>query len=122
MKRVQAERESAALEAYLDAHGPDDLLTSAIARAEVIRAVRVGGVEVVNAARQLLRKISILAVDDRVLERAATLDTGADLRTLDAIHLASALEVAPELRDLVTYDRRMARAAAALRLPVSMPS
>jgi hypothetical protein len=60
-------------------------------------------------------------VDRRVLTAAAALDPPA-VRTLDAIHLATALALREELAALVTYDRRLATAAAQLRLDVLAPA
>jgi predicted nucleic acid-binding protein len=61
-----------------------------------------------------------------VLPAASTFHTaqavgGAELRTLDALHLASALEIGIELESLVTYDRRLARGASSLGIAVSSP-
>lgn len=54
-----------------------------------------------------------------VRDRAASLP--GRLRALDAIHVASAQILGPELVALVTYDRRMADAARSVGLPVAMP-
>jgi hypothetical protein len=55
-----------------------------------------------------------------LLEDAATLDRGV-LRSLDAIHLASARTLGDELQAVVTYDARMATAAERLGLQVDTP-
>jgi hypothetical protein len=59
-------------------------------------------------------------LDDSLLDAAATLDARV-LRSLDAIHLAAAQRVAADLEILVTYDARMAEAAAALEFVVQAP-
>jgi predicted nucleic acid-binding protein len=64
--------------------------------------------------------MTILALTDQVIERAAALEA-ATLRSLDAIHIASALELMPELRAFVTYDARQAAAALAVGLSVVAP-
>jgi predicted nucleic acid-binding protein len=64
--------------------------------------------------------ISLLAITEGVLERASDLDPPA-LRTLDAIHLASALRIGADLEAFVTYDRRQSAAAEAMGLRVTAP-
>lgn len=75
----------------------------------------------VNHARQTLDRIAQIPVDDQVLDRASTIVPGVRLRSLDAIHLAS-VELVPDLTALVTYDSRLADAAAHLGFPVAVPA
>ena len=96
--------------------------TSALARTEVVRAVWSGGRAAVTRARVILHSAFEVVVTRSVLDRAADLDTGTMLRTVDAIHLASALSLRREIDGLVTYDRRMAEAAEAIGLPVVAPA
>jgi predicted nucleic acid-binding protein len=63
----------------------------------------------------------VLRVSDRVLDAAGLL-APADLRSLDAIHLASAEQLGSDLRGFVTYDERLATAAAARGLRVIQPT
>ena len=65
--------------------------------------------------------IEVIAVTARIGERAATI-APATVRTLDAIHLATALATMPDLDAFVTYDDRLAEAARALGLPVVSPA
>jgi predicted nucleic acid-binding protein len=65
--------------------------------------------------------VALREVSARIADQAAAL-TPASIRSLDAIHLASALELGPELAAFVTYDARLAEAAAAAGLPVVAPS
>lgn len=60
-------------------------------------------------------------VDDAILEVAVRLDPPA-LRTLDAIHIATCLQLAADLDAIVTYDRRMIEAAHLLALPAVSPA
>lgn len=62
-----------------------------------------------------------MRVDEPLLDRAADLEP-ADLRSLDAVHLAAALALVPDLTVVVTYDDRLARAAEASGLVVASPS
>ena len=61
-----------------------------------------------------------VAIDDRILEAAGTLEPRV-LRTIDAIHLATALAVGDDLDTIVTYDDRMVEAARFLGLPTVTP-
>jgi hypothetical protein len=121
VKLVAAEPESTALQGFLQGRG-GPWATSALARTEVVRAVRPGGAEAVERARTVLAAIAEVIVTRNVLDRAALLDPGTSLRTLDAIHLASAMRLGPDLVSVVTYDRRMAAAAEALGLVVDAPT
>jgi hypothetical protein len=97
-------------------------VASALLGVELVRAARRAGVpKLVVEARRLLGGITLVGVDTAVLDRAADLEPG-QLRTLDAIHLATALSLGPELDAVVTYDQRMAEAAATLGLVVAAPS
>ena len=121
VKLVQRETESDALRRFLRRHRADQLVTSALARVEVVRAVLIGGpAALVQAHRQLSRLDQIL-LSTEVLDRAATLVPNVELRSLDAIHLAAAQVVGADLRAVVTYDRRMADAAQGLGLAVETP-
>ena len=119
VKLVVPEAESSALVAHL-ARASSTRATSAIARVEVVRAVAAVASVAVPLARDLLDELAEVVVDRSVLDRAATLRVG--LRSLDAIHLASALRLGSTLTEVITYDRRMAVAADALGLPVAAPA
>jgi len=92
-----------------------------LARAEVVRAVLPGGAPAVTHARRQLGRMYQVAVDQDLLDQAATLAPGVRLRTLDAVHLASAQLLAADLQAVVTYDQRMEEAATALGMPVAAP-
>jgi len=118
VKLVVTEVESTALRRYL--RDRVERVSSALAKVEVIRAVRPHGAAAVTRARQVLRRVDIIQLDDELLEDAATLDMSV-LRSLDAIHLAAARALGDELQAVVTYDERMAAAAARLGLHVDAP-
>jgi len=69
----------------------------------------------------VLGQINLLRVSDRVLNAAGTL-LPAELRSLDAIHLATALDLGSDVRRIVTYDDRMAGAAADLGMRTATPA
>ena len=118
VKLVLLEAESAALRRYLKQHA--ERVSSALAKVEVARAVRAQGAPARARADRVLARIRILRIDDDVLTRAADLDPGV-LRSLDAIHLASALALGADLEAVVTYDGRMRDAARLLSLEVTAP-
>ena len=72
-------------------------------------------------ARAVLDTVTLLHASTEVFEAAALLDPPT-LRTLDAVHLASALTLGDELDGLVAYDERLAAAATALGIRVIAPA
>ena len=119
VKLAVREPESAALRHYLGRHRP--LVSSALARTEVVRALLPLGPDAVRRGRDVLARVGLLRVSDRVLDAAGLL-APADLRSLDAIHLASAEQFGSDLRGFVTYDDRLATAAAGRGLRVIRPA
>ena len=95
------------------------LVSSALARTEVTRAVLGSGADAVARVADVLARIDLVRVSDRVLQVAGEL-LPAEMRSLDAIHVATALLVG-DVRRIVTYDERVARAARAARLRVDAP-
>ena len=118
VKLAVKEPESSALRRYLRRRWP--LVTSALARTEVARALLPSGPEAVSRGTDVLRRIDVIRLNDRVLNAAGTM-LPADLRSLDAIHLATAQMVGQDLAQLCTYDERLAAAATASGLVVVAP-
>jgi predicted nucleic acid-binding protein len=119
VKLVVREAESEALTAYLRTRPLR--VASALVRVEVPRAVRRHGPEALERAAKLISPVRLLALDDGLLDAAALLDADG-LRSLDAIHLASAMTLGDDLDALVTYDERMTGAAHRLGLTCDAPS
>ena len=119
VKVVVEETESAALRAFLAATGARRV-SSALLRAEALRAVRHLGPDAVTTVREGLRRVDLIGIDDRILDSAGILEPQV-LRTLDAIHLATALAVGDDLDAIVTYDERMVTAARLVGLTTAMP-
>jgi len=119
VKLVVAERESSALRDFL--RRQPQRVSCGLARTELLRAVRPLGPVAVETARRVLRNVDLIRIDDALLDAAGVLEP-IGLRSLDAIHLAAAQMVAPTLHSVVTYDQRMADAAASLGFQVSAPS
>ena len=119
MKLVVEERESNALR---DLFGREPAqVACAIVEVEVVRAVRRALPELVSVAQRVVAHVTVIEPTERIRARAALLDP-ATLRSLDALHLATALEVGDDLTCVVTYDSRMAAAAKALDLAVLAPA
>jgi predicted nucleic acid-binding protein len=118
VKLVVEEEESEALIDHLRER--PKRASCALARVEVVRAVRAQGRPAINRARQLLERISLLRLDDMLLDQAAVLD-GATLRSLDAIHLAAAQTLGDGLVEVITYDQHLANAAQRIGLRVIAP-
>jgi predicted nucleic acid-binding protein len=118
VKLAVSEPESAALHRYLRRRRP--LLSSALARTEVLRAMLPAGAEAIARGRSVLQRLDLVRVNDRILDAAGVLYPLA-LRSLDAIHLATAKELGADLKAFITYDDRMAVAAKAVGCRVVQP-
>ena len=118
VKLAIAEPESAALRRHLRRRRP--LVSSALARTEVLRAVLLEGAEGIARARDVLSSVELIRVSDRILNAAGSLHP-VDVRSLDAIHLATAQQLGSDLSRLITYDQRMLEAANALGLKTLAP-
>lgn len=119
VKLVSVEWESAALRHSLV--GRSRLVTSVLSSVEVMRAAHRAGTDRFSRARTVLARVAKVPVGAAIVDRAGSLLPGSSLRSLDAIHLASALLI-PDLTQIVTYDNRMAAAAAELGLVVLAPA
>ncbi len=108
VKLVVREEGSAALRSYLRRRRP--WISSALARVEVPRAVLPAGQGAITAARDVLARCDLVRINTQVLDLASGL-TPFELRSLDAIHLATAERLREDIGALVTYDARMADAA-----------
>jgi predicted nucleic acid-binding protein len=118
VKAVIEEPESPQLMKWLA--DKEQLVACELIRVETVRAVRVSDPDSVPRARQALATLTVIRLDDSIYEVAADL-TPTSLRSLDALHLAAALSLGPDLRGLVTYDMGMTKAATDLGLPVEAP-
>lgn len=119
VKLVVEEGESAALRRHVAEQGAR-FVSSALLRTEAMRAVRHADPDTIASMRVALRRVDLVGLDDRILDAAAGLDP-AVLRTLDAIHLATAMALGDDLTAIVSYDERMLEAARVLGLPTESP-
>jgi predicted nucleic acid-binding protein len=118
VKLIVDEVESVALNRwYVEARR---LLTSRVGIVETIRASSRRTCDPLHRDR-ILSDVEVIEFDRHVAGVAAALAPPL-LRTLDAIHLATALALMPELDAFVTYDDRLAEAARSLGLPVVRPA
>jgi uncharacterized protein len=120
MKLIAQAPESQALTEYLRAHTDTRWITCALSRAELLRATAALPAEATEHAHHVLAGVDTVAVSDRLLDAAVAL-TPAPRRTVDALHIASALSAGPRLRTLVTYDPDLAGAAAEHRITTVSP-
>ena len=119
MKLVAAEVSSAAMLRWAKAHH-EDLVSSDLLRIELLRAVRRGGHPDLERARSVLDSLTLITLPTSTFERAGGFEMEG-LRSLDALHLASALELGDELEGIVTYDQRLADAARSFGLAIVAP-
>jgi predicted nucleic acid-binding protein len=121
VKLAVAEPETAALAAYLAARADQALVSSALHRAEVLRAIWRSEPGALPRAQRIIRRISLVSLTHELLDNAGTVPPG-DLPATAAIHLASALAIKRDLTVFVCYDRPLAAAAEAAGLPVAAPA
>lgn len=120
MKLVRQDDESESLRRWLEVRQEQPAVTSELGRVEVLRAARRLGHQVMVEARVVVGDIDLVPLDRAVQDVAGELDAPL-LRTLDALHLASALLLGHELTAFVAYDQRLVEAALAAGLPVRVP-
>lgn len=99
-----------------------ELVSSQLARVEVSRALAraEAGESAAKRAAEVFSTVGLLRMDQRVLAQAEAVEPR-ELRTLDAIHLATVLSI-DGVRALVTYDRRLAEAVSQAGLTVLAPA
>lgn len=123
VKLATVEAETAALREHLAQY--DARVTSRLSAVEVPRALARRGPDSVRVAADALTDVmgslQLVELTEEVASHAATLEP-ATVRSLDAVHLASALAVGTDLEALITYDTRLAAAARASGLTVQAPA
>jgi len=120
LKLVRAEPHTADLTSWVADRADAPLVSSAVAQVEVLRSCRRIDERLLERGNAVLAVLDLVPLDDGVLAAAADLpDPG--LRSLDALHLASALTLDPDLETFVAYDARLVTAAGAAGLAVAQP-
>lgn len=118
MKLVVPEPETEALRAEIAAW--ERHVSSALVRTEVVRACARVSVAARRVAERVVESLDLLAIDEAILDAAGRLRP-LELRTLDAIHLASAQVLGAALGAVVAYDARLIEGAKAAKLTAIAP-
>ena len=121
VKLVHAESESQALRDWLDERAEVGWISSVLAEIESSRALARHAPAAVARLHLVLDLVDLIGLDagTRILAQTVKPPT---VRSLDAIHLATALRVEPRLTSFVTYDKRLADAARVAGLTVDAPA
>lgn len=118
VKLAVPEPETAALREELETW--DRYVSSALVQAEVVRACARVSIAARRVAERLFTTLDLIAVDDEILNAAGRLKP-LELRTLDAIHVASAQALGSVLGVVIAYDERLVQAAKTAKLPTTEP-
>jgi uncharacterized protein len=120
LKLVVAEPETGRLELWMAEHAGIPRVSSRLLRIEMLRAVTRAAPHQMSRANVVLSAIALLSMDD--VAAAAEVIGDKTLRSLDAIHLATAHGIRTDLSAFVCYDKRLRDSAHALGLPVEAPA
>jgi predicted nucleic acid-binding protein len=121
VKLVHAESESQALRDWLDERADTGWTSSTLVEVESFRALARHAPEAVARLHPVLDLIDLVDLDPSIRILAQTLRP-VTVRSLDAIHLGTALRIRSRLTSFVTYDKRLADAATGAGLTVDMPA
>jgi predicted nucleic acid-binding protein len=120
IKLLAEESHSRAFAAFYDARAEAEWVSSALLRIEVTRAVTRAMPALLPDARDLLSAFSCIGIDSDIVEGAMN-EPDRGLRSLDAIHLATARILSADLSAVVSYDDRLLKAAADAGLGTESP-
>lgn len=120
VKLVHPEAETPALNLWLAERVETYRVSSVLAEVEVHRAIRRSAPKALGRVAPVLATVYRLDITSAIRSAAAAF-TDPALRSLDAIHLATALRLGAELDAFVSYDKRLLACAAATNLPVASP-
>ena len=121
VKLAHAEAESPALRAWLDERAETGWVSSVLTEIESFRALARNAPDAVSRLPAVLDQIELIDLDPPIQILAQTVRP-ANVRSLDVIHLGTALDARGTLTSFVTYDKRLLDAAAAAGLPVDSPA
>jgi predicted nucleic acid-binding protein len=119
VKLVVPEPETRALREQLRSW--PERVSSVIARVEVVRTARRVGLSAARRADAVVARLGLVELDDEVIQRASKL-APPELRTLDALHLATALSLGDDLGALCVYDARLSSVAGTMGLRTLAPA
>jgi predicted nucleic acid-binding protein len=117
LKLIKPEKESAALIKKL----PSALIASRISRVEVTRTIIRYEPDLLDSTYDVLADIQMVPVEDSIITIAENLPQFINLRSLDSLHIASALAIKNVLKGIITYDKEMVIAAEALGFKTLSP-
>lgn len=120
VKLVRLEHATPELVEWLNERSGIPLVCSVLAEVEVPRAIRRVAPDALPAVPATLARLYRLEIDATVRSSAAAL-AAPNLRTLDAIHVATAVGIGADLQAFVTYDQHLLQTAGELGLPVVSP-
>jgi uncharacterized protein len=120
LKLVVAEPETGCLELWMAEHAAIPRVSSRLLRVEMLRVVTRAAPHRISRANVVLSAIALLSMDDAA--PAAEVIGDKTLRSLDAIHLATAHGIRTDLSFFVCYDKKLRDSARALGLPVETPA
>jgi predicted nucleic acid-binding protein len=120
LKLVIPEAETPALEMWIAERAVVPRVSSRLLRIEMLRSVARNAPERASRANVILSSIAALSIDD--IAPTAEVIGDRTLRSLDAIHLATAHQLRTELTAFVCYDKRLSDSARMLGLPVEAPA
>ena len=121
VKLAHAEPESRALRGWLDERAETGWISSVLTEIESFRALARHAPDAVSRLPAVLDQIDLIGLGPRIRILAQTARP-ATVRSLDAIHLATALHSRARLTSFVTYDKRLLDAAQAAGLPAGSPT
>ena len=119
VKILHEEPESPAFRSWIR-NNTQHCYTSDLTRVELMRAAGRLGAEKRTKARMILQALTLIRISSQICDVAGTLEPVV-LRSLDAIHLATALLLSDDLKAIVTYGRQLANSAQALGIPLIAP-
>ena len=119
LKLVIPETETPGLELWIAERAGTPRVSSRLLRIEMLRSVARHAPERMSRANAVLSSVALVSLDD--VAPTAEVIGERTLRSLDAIHLATAHELRTEVTAFVCYDKRLGDSARALGLPVEAP-
>jgi uncharacterized protein len=121
VKLVFEESESGVLATWLEERHELPKITSDLSTVELMRVCRRLEPNSITGAQQVLAGVDLIPMSGDVVERAAVVGPP-ELRSLDAINLASAMVVSQLVTSFVVYDARLGAAAEDAGLKVVAPA
>ena len=117
LKLILQEKNFQSLAPYLS----EDLFTSRISRVEIFRTLSRRDINLVNQAEKVFERYNLVEIKNSILRKAESFPSSISLASLDSIHIATALGIAPLIEGVVTYDKNMIINAERLGLKAVSP-